>query len=131
MSWSWDFGDGATSNAQNPSHSYASAAASPYTVTLTVTDDGGASDSASGSVTVTEPVNADFDLEGTAESNRNKWTAIVTDLNGNTLNGSWSESGAESCSENVCTLGNLNSRKVGSVVFTEATTGAQVTVNRP
>ena len=131
VSWSWDFGDGATSNAQNPSHSYASAAASPYTVTLTVTDDADASDSASKSVTVTEPVNADFDLEGTAESNRNKWTAIVTDRNGNTLNGTWSENGAESCSESVCTLGNLNSRKVGSVVFTEATTGAQVTVNQP
>ncbi|HED66138.1 MAG TPA: PKD domain-containing protein, partial [Planctomycetes bacterium] len=37
--WSWDFGDGATSTAQNPSHVYA--AAGSYTVSLTVTGPGG------------------------------------------------------------------------------------------
>ncbi len=34
--WSWDFGDGATSNLQNPTHSYVSGAGE-YQVTLTVT----------------------------------------------------------------------------------------------
>lgn len=34
-SWSWDFGDEATSTAQNPSHTYA--AGGTYTVTLTMT----------------------------------------------------------------------------------------------
>ena len=38
-SWSWDFGDGATSTAQNPSHTYD--ADGTYTATLTVTDDAG------------------------------------------------------------------------------------------
>lgn len=37
--YSWDFGDGATSNEQNPSHTYNSS--STYIVTLTVTDDDG------------------------------------------------------------------------------------------
>jgi PKD repeat protein len=36
--WSWDFGDGASSTAQNPSHSYA---AGTYTVTLMVENDAG------------------------------------------------------------------------------------------
>ncbi len=40
VSYSWDFGDGATSSAANPSHTYASAGT--YTVSLTVTDDQGA-----------------------------------------------------------------------------------------
>lgn len=39
VAWSWNFGDGGTSNQQNPSHHYA--AAGTYTVTLTVTDDAG------------------------------------------------------------------------------------------
>jgi RHS repeat-associated protein len=40
VAWSWDFGDGGTSNQQSPSHHYA--AAGTYTVALTVTDDAGA-----------------------------------------------------------------------------------------
>ncbi|MEP7377972.1 MAG: PKD domain-containing protein [Chloroflexota bacterium] len=39
-SWSWDFGDGATSTDQNPSHTYA--AAGDYLVSLTVANLGGA-----------------------------------------------------------------------------------------
>ncbi|MCP3915233.1 MAG: PKD domain-containing protein, partial [bacterium] len=38
-SWSWDFGDGATSTQQNPSHTYTSSGS--YTVALTVTGPGG------------------------------------------------------------------------------------------
>jgi RHS repeat-associated protein len=40
VAWSWNFGDGGTSNEQTPSHHYA--AAGSYIVTLTVTDDAGA-----------------------------------------------------------------------------------------
>jgi PKD repeat protein len=39
--WSWDFGDGATSNVQDPVHTYA---AGHYTITLTATNDGGSDD---------------------------------------------------------------------------------------
>ena len=50
-SWSWNFGDGATSTTRNPSHTYA--AAGSYTVSLTVTDNAGATGSTSKSVSVT------------------------------------------------------------------------------
>jgi len=47
-SWSWVFGDGATSAEQNPAHTFTTVGT--YTVTLTVTNDGG---SASKSMTIT------------------------------------------------------------------------------
>jgi PKD repeat protein len=50
VSWSWDFGDGATSSQQNPAHAYADNGA--YTVRLTLADSGGLSDSASLQVAV-------------------------------------------------------------------------------
>ncbi len=49
-SYSWDFGDGATSTSANPAHAYSSAG--NFTVTLTVTDDGGLTHSASTSATI-------------------------------------------------------------------------------
>jgi hypothetical protein len=51
-SWTWMFGDSATSNAQNPVHSYA--AAGTYTVTLTVSNATGSS-TTSQFVTVASP----------------------------------------------------------------------------
>jgi PKD repeat protein len=50
VSWSWNFGDGATSIQQNPSHTYA--VAETYTVSLTVTDNDGATDTDTAAVTV-------------------------------------------------------------------------------
>jgi len=48
VAWSWDFGDGASSNEQNPTHVYQAVAT--YAVTLVVTDDDGDSDTVSASV---------------------------------------------------------------------------------
>ena len=53
VGWSWDFGDGGSSNVQNPSHVYT--ADGVYTVTLTVTDASGCQDSISHPVTVASP----------------------------------------------------------------------------
>jgi PKD repeat protein len=51
-SYTWDFGDGATSNSANTSHSYS--AAGSYTVSLTVVDDQGASQTASTIATISD-----------------------------------------------------------------------------
>jgi PKD repeat protein len=56
-SWSWNFGDGATSSLQNPAHVYASPGT--YTIQLTVSGSGGQS-FASHSVSVTSGIASDF-----------------------------------------------------------------------
>jgi PKD repeat protein len=103
VSWSWDFGDGATSNAQNPSHTFPSSGV--YDVLLTVTDNDGATDTFGQQVTVNDgsspaymSVNA---LTGTsATDGGGAWKAKVTiqivDENGDpvpnaTVSGSWSK----------------------------------------
>ncbi|MCE5298108.1 MAG: PKD domain-containing protein [Methanoregulaceae archaeon] len=54
-SWSWEFGDGATSTSQNPVHTYLSEGS--YTVNLTVSNTAGSdSVSKSGFIVVSEPV---------------------------------------------------------------------------
>ena len=59
VSYSWDFGDGATGSGVTPSHSYATAGT--YTVTLTVTDDRAGTDVYSDDVTATpDPVTPDY-----------------------------------------------------------------------
>ncbi len=53
-SWSWTFGDGASSTAQNPSHAYTSAGS--YTVSLTATNaQGSDGETKTNYITVTEP----------------------------------------------------------------------------
>lgn len=49
--WSWNFGDGSSSNQQNPSHQYSGAGA--YPVTLIVTSPNGCTDTASSSNNIT------------------------------------------------------------------------------
>jgi len=63
--WSWDFGDGGSSNEQNPSHTYV--AANTYTVTLTV-EDGVAQDAETKTalITVLTPVTAAFGSDETS-----------------------------------------------------------------
>ncbi len=55
VSYSWNFGDGASGTGVNPTHTYS--AAGTYNVTLTVMDNAGASDSASTSATITDVPN--------------------------------------------------------------------------
>lgn len=81
-SWSWDFGDGATSTAQNPVHTYA--AAGTYSVTLNASNVHG-SDDETQSVTVSAAVdpppptadnlllNAGFETDANADNKPDSW----------------------------------------------------------
>ena len=88
-SYSWNFGDGATSTVQNPSHTYA--AGGTYTVTLTVTDNQGAQ-SAPMSKTVTvsagnQPPTANFTSRCNALSCN--FTSTSSDPDGSIAAYSW------------------------------------------
>jgi PKD repeat protein len=65
--FSWDFGDGGTSDERNPRHDYATAGS--YNVTLRVTDDDGATGSVTHQVVTSPPdnrePNADFEVSCT------------------------------------------------------------------
>lgn len=71
VSWSWNFGDGATSSQRNPSHSFVTAGI--YTVALTITGDTGSSATGSRTITVTSfdtevPTITDFTLPASSSS---------------------------------------------------------------
>lgn len=99
-SYSWDFGDGASSNLANPSHTYNSAG--NYTATLTVTDNGGATNSSSITITVQQVTNATISVKSISmslvSSGRNTSArAVITVNDGNgapisgvTVTGNWS-----------------------------------------
>lgn len=123
VSWSWDFGDGATSTVQNPSHTFSSSGT--YTVSLTVTDNDGATDTTSQEVTVSD---GGVTLTGRSVSTGSTWTAEVTvgGSPGDSTSGTWdydgSSGGCEILSGTSCTF-DLSGipKRVGSVTYTDST----------
>jgi len=92
IEWSWDFGDGATSDKQNPSHTYTEHGI--YTVELTVTDDNDLSDSVDKEIKVEElddPI-ADFSYspEIPVEDEIVEFTDQSTETDGEIVEWSWS-----------------------------------------
>lgn len=99
-SYSWNFGDGTSSNQANPSHVYNNAG--NYTATLTVTDNGGATASSSVNITVQQAANVSIFVQSISMSLNSKGRntsadALITvkDANGApaqnvTVSGNWS-----------------------------------------
>jgi PKD repeat protein len=83
VSWSWAFGDGATSTAQNPTRTYA--AAGTYSVGLTVTDNAGATGQRSKSVTVTAPTGITLTVSGRSDATTQYMTLDWTGARGTSV----------------------------------------------
>jgi PKD repeat protein len=77
VSWSWDFGDGATSTEQNPAHTYA--AAGNYTVKLTVTNSLGYSSIATKNDYLVIGAQPIVEFTATPVSGSNPLTVVFTD----------------------------------------------------
>jgi PKD repeat protein len=86
--YSWDFGDGATSEEASPTHPFTSAG--PHEVTLTVTDDRGGTDTHSETITLNEPpAITDFTASQAVDSLGVKFTPVADDPDGSTLTYDW------------------------------------------
>lgn len=88
VSWSWDFGDQATSSLQNPSHSYDSAGT--YLVRLIITTNIGISDSAQATVVVYPAPKPDFDFSASCEDDKKVFYNHTVLDSGNMVNWHWS-----------------------------------------
>lgn len=78
--WSWNFGDGSTSNLQNPQHAYSNAGI--YTVTLDVTTSSGCTNTGTYTVEVFDPPVADFSLTIPCEGQPTIFADSSYDANG-------------------------------------------------
>jgi len=137
-SWSWTFGDGATSVGQNPTHTYG--AGGTYTVGLTVTDNDGATDTASQDVTVTAPnpggielslsgykvkgVNTvDLTWSGTAGSNVDIYrigaptSPLITTADNGSYTDSTGEKGGRTYTYQVCEAGTSTCSDLVTIIF--------------
>jgi len=89
--YTWNFGDGSTSNEPNPTHQYEDNGT--YTVTLTVKDDKGATDTISKQIEVSnEPPTAYFKYEPADKAKINEevtFTDESTDTDGTIANYTW------------------------------------------
>jgi PKD repeat protein len=84
-SWSWTFGDGATSTEKSPKHTYSSPGT--YTVSLTATNEAGASSKDLKIVVTTQPPIADF--TATPTSGKVPLTVQFTDASTGATSWSW------------------------------------------
>ena len=90
VAWSWDFGDGSTSDIQSPSHRYAKSG--HYTVTLTVTDDCGKTDEASQKISVKNvapTANFNYTPEKPTDLDTIQFTDLSSDPDGEIVKWLW------------------------------------------
>jgi gliding motility-associated-like protein len=111
ISWSWDFGDGGSSQLQHPSHLFASAG--NYSVTLVTTSNNGCTSSTTSSVTVNPLPVADFTFANVCAGSPLNFTDISLVTSGNITGYLWdfgdgSGSALQNPTHSFNTAGNYN-----------------------
>lgn len=126
VSWTWDFGDGATSSVASPSHAYSSYGSK--TVTLLVEDADGETDTATKQVTLTEePIGGDITITAVGRKVRGTryidvtWSGATGSNVDIKLNGTTQTSTANDGSETL-NMGRVSGTFVVTVCETDGST---------
>ncbi len=85
-SWTWNFGDGSSSNLQNPAHTYATSGT--YTVSLHISS-ASCSDSTSSQITIGTPPNCQASFYAIPDSSNANLISFINTSTGNPTNYSW------------------------------------------
>lgn len=126
--WSWDFGDGNSSNLQNPNHTYADTGT--YNVTLNISGLGGCTDSYLFTVRVSSVPIADFSFVSTPDCDKN--VVVFTNNSSNATEYLWDlGDGTFSTDTNVTFQYNTNGNFVVKLVAINGgcTVETQQTIN--
>lgn len=126
-SWSWTFGDGATSTAQNPSHTYS--AAGSYTVGLTVTNAGGSTSTSKSNYITVNPA-PDFAISASpakqtvVRGNGTSYTITVSAVAGFSGTVTLSASGLPTGASGLFNPTSVTLGSSGTATFTVSTTSS-------
>jgi gliding motility-associated-like protein len=117
VGWSWNFGDGATSNVQNPSHTYA--LPGTYNATLIITDANGCKDTIVLPVIVNPFIIAAFTFDIVCEGNATQFTDNSSIASGSIIGWNWNfGDGTTSIAQNPIHVYNIGGTYTATLIVT-------------
>jgi len=127
MSWSWDFGDGGTSNVQNPTYSFNTAGA--YTIQLIATTDKACTDTFSSPIVINPKPVASYDSEVACLTQPTSFTDTSSVSSGVITNWAWNIPGSPTVPNPVYTFPTGGTFPITLIVTTDSACTDDTTIS--